>query len=160
MVFPVFFNFFIICSNVLLSSIFFKSNFFCVCSWWYFAFVQLLKIPHICKCLICQLIQLTPYSTVVPILHQSFFSLCLDVSWSCGQNIEASHNGISFCGGNMCVPGDTTMAFCVLLCQASGTDSYHPHIAFLFLQRACSKLPVCLECSQFTERMTNSEAIA
>lgn len=32
----------------------------------------------------------------------SFFSLCLDVSSSCGQNIVVSHNGISFCGGNMC----------------------------------------------------------
>lgn len=99
-------------------------------------------IPHICEWLICLLIRLTPYSAGVLTLHQSFFSLCLDVSLSCGQNIVASHNGISFCGGNMCMPGDQTMAFCMLLCQVSGTDSYHPHIAVSFLQCACPKFPV------------------
>lgn len=115
--------------------------------------------------------QLTPYSTAVLILHGPFCNLWLDVSSSCGQNVVASHDGISFCDRSTCVPADTVAGFwcisdtsgCSHVRRLEFGPSHCPHprsiprsvcaIAVPFLKHACSKPAVWLKCLLFTRRV-------
>lgn len=140
-------------------------------------FCAVIKFPQIREWLICELTQLTPYSTAVLIFHGPFCNVWLDVSSSCGQNIVASRGGISLCDGSMCVLGDTVTGFCcnshtpgcsrVRRPEFGPSHGPHPHslpqsvcaIAVPFLKRACPKPSVWLKCSLFTWRVRSGKAI-
>ena len=87
--------------------------------------------------------QLTPYSTAVLILHCLFRNLCLDVSSSRGQNVVASHDGISFCDGNTCVPGDAAVGFWCISYTSGWRRVKWPEFGHSHCPHPCS-LPQCV----------------